>query len=85
MGARVLSVTLRLSAHTARACLLTVYLEVIGRKHAESRWFVDSSMPGLALGGLEVPGSARHRLWYLCLPSPPEAQAMSSLVTLSFH
>lgn len=46
MGARVLSVTLWLSAHTARARLLTVYLEVIGRTRAESRWFVDRSMPG---------------------------------------
>lgn len=40
---------------------------------------------GLALGGLEVPGSARHRLQYLGLPSPPEAQAVPSLVTLNFH
>lgn len=46
MGARVLSVTLWISAHTARARLLTVYLEVIGRTRAESRWFVDRSMPG---------------------------------------
>lgn len=46
MGARVLSVTHQLSVHTARVRLLTVYLEVIGRKRAESRWFVDSSMPG---------------------------------------
>lgn len=44
MGARVLSATLPASAATARTCLLTVYLEVIGSKRAESRWSANSSM-----------------------------------------
>lgn len=79
MGARTLSVTCRHSALTARTCLLTVYLEVIGSRLTESRWSAISStrLAGWVLGGLEAQASAKHKLCVASRSSTPPPDALS--------